>query len=212
MLDRTDALEQIKPWLERLHVVVVGPGLGRDPKILNTASELIKLCLEADKPLVIDADGLFILNENIELVCGKRNVILTPNAIEFERLFGKDMPAARRKMCMLGDGVLVLEKGARDKIHIPHTNEIYAMPAGGSGRRCGGQGDLLSGSLATFFFWSLQSNQPNPAYLSACVSSYFVKQLNYAAFQKFGRSLVASDMLNEISSVFKTELERTDNE
>ncbi|XP_023163899.1 ATP-dependent (S)-NAD(P)H-hydrate dehydratase [Drosophila hydei] len=212
VLDQEDAVEKIKLWMDRLHVIVIGPGLGRDSSILKTAADVIKLCLEMGKPVVIDADGLFILNDNIELVCGQRDVILTPNAIEFERLFGKETTTAREKMSLLGDGVIVLEKGAHDKIHIPHTNEVYTMPIGGSGRRCGGQGDLLSGSLATFFYWSLQSNQPNPAYLAACASSYFVKKINYAAFQKLGRSLVASDMINEISSVFKTEFENSSSE
>ncbi|XP_060648851.1 ATP-dependent (S)-NAD(P)H-hydrate dehydratase [Drosophila nasuta] len=209
ILDREDAVEQIKPWIDRLHVVVVGPGLGRDLGVLKTAAHVIKLCLAMGKPLIVDADGLFILNNNIELICGQRNVILTPNAIEFQRLFGQDATAAREKMLRLGNGVVILEKGANDKIHIPHTSEVYTMPVGGSGRRCGGQGDLLSGSLATFFYWSLQSNQPNPAYLAACASSYFLKRLNLAAFQKLGRSMVASDMINEISSVFKVEFEST---
>lgn len=209
VLDREDALEQIKPWIDRLHVVVIGPGLGRDARVLKTAADVIKLCLDMGKPIVVDADGLFILNDNIELICGQRNVILTPNAIEFQRLFGQDFAAAHEKMLRLGNGVVVLEKGAQDKIHIPHTSELYSMPTGGSGRRCGGQGDLLSGSLATFFYWSLQSNKPNPAYLAACASSYFVKKLNLAAFQKLGRSMVASDMINEISSVFKREFENT---
>ncbi|KAH8263579.1 hypothetical protein KR044_010862 [Drosophila immigrans] len=209
ILDRDDAVEHIKPWIERLHVVVVGPGLGRDSGVLKTATHVIKLCLAMGKPLVVDADGLFILNDNIELICGQRNVILTPNAMEFRRLFGQDAAKARQKMLLLGNGVVVLEKGANDKVHIPHTSEVYAMPIGGSGRRCGGQGDLLSGSLATFFFWSLQSNQPNAAYLAACASSYFLKKLNLAAFQKHGRSMVASDMINEISCVFKEEFEST---
>ncbi|XP_064535112.1 ATP-dependent (S)-NAD(P)H-hydrate dehydratase [Drosophila montana] len=209
VLDRDDAVELIKPWIDRLHVLVIGPGLGRDSRILKTATDVMKLCLEIGKPIVIDADGLFILNDNIELVCGQRDVILTPNAIEFQRLFGKDPATARERMSLLGDGVVILEKGANDKIHIPHTNEVYTMPTGGSGRRCGGQGDLLSGSLATFFYWSLQSNQPNPAYLAVCASSYFVKKINFAAFQKLGRSLVASDMIKEISSVFNAEFENT---
>ncbi|EDV98895.1 ATP-dependent (S)-NAD(P)H-hydrate dehydratase [Drosophila grimshawi] len=212
VLNREDAVEEIKPWIDRLHVLVIGPGLGRDERILKTATDIIKFCLGIGKPIVIDADGLFILNNNIDLVCGQRDVILTPNAVEFERLFGKDPAAASEKMLLLGDGVVVLEKGANDKIHIPHTNEVYAMPIGGSGRRCGGQGDLLSGSLATFFYWALQSNQSNPAYLAACASSYFVKKLNYAAFQKLGRSLVASDMVNEISTVFKTEFENSNSD
>jgi len=84
------------------------------------------------------------------------------------------------------------------------------MPLGGSGRRCGGQGDLLSGSLATFFYWSLQSNEPNPALIAACASSYFVKKLNLAAFEKLGRSLLASDMVNEIPAIFQAEFENSD--
>ncbi|XP_017041546.1 ATP-dependent (S)-NAD(P)H-hydrate dehydratase [Drosophila ficusphila] len=206
VLDCPDAVDKITPWLERLHVVVIGPGLGREPSVLKTASNILKLCMDIQKPVVIDADGLFLLNDNIDLIRGQQNVILTPNVMEFRRLFGEDINAARQKMSLLGDGVVVLEKGANDKVY---CNEIYSMPTGGSGRRCGGQGDLLSGSLATFFYWSLQSNQPNPAYIAACASSYFVKRLNSAAFQKFGRSLLASDMVNEIPAVFQADFENS---
>ncbi|XP_033157840.1 ATP-dependent (S)-NAD(P)H-hydrate dehydratase isoform X1 [Drosophila mauritiana] len=210
VLDCVDAVERITPWLERLHVVVIGPGLGREPGILKTASNVLKLCMDTKKPVVIDADGLFLLNDNLNLICGQPNVILTPNVMEFQRLFGEDDQAARQKMSLLGAGVAVLEKGANDRIYLPHCNEVHSMPTGGSGRRCGGQGDLLSGSLATFFSWSLQSGEPNPALVAACASSYFVKKLNAAAFQKFGRSLLASDMVNQIPSVFQTEFENSD--
>ncbi|EDW46583.1 ATP-dependent (S)-NAD(P)H-hydrate dehydratase isoform X1 [Drosophila sechellia] len=209
VLDCVDAVERITPWLERLHVVVIGPGLGREPGILKTASNVLKLCMDTKKPVVIDADGLFLLNDNLSLICGQPNVILTPNVMEFQRLFGEDDQAARQKMSLLGAGVTVLEKGANDRIYLPHCNEVHSMPIGGSGRRCGGQGDLLSGSLATFFSWSLQSGEPNPALVAACASSYFVKKLNAAAFQKFGRSLLASDMVNQIPSVFQTEFENS---
>ncbi|KAH8400552.1 hypothetical protein KR222_006663 [Zaprionus bogoriensis] len=209
LLDRDDAVEQIKPWIDRLHVVVIGPGLGREARILKVATDILQLCLDMGKPIVLDADGLFLLNDNIGLVRGKRNVILTPNAIEFQRIFGTDTAVASEKMLSLGDGVVVLEKGSQDKIYVPHAKEVNIMPVGGSGRRCGGQGDLLSGSLATFFYWALQSDQPDAAYLAACASSHFVKQLNHAAFQKLGRSMVASDMVQEIPAVFNAEFERS---
>ncbi|KAH8245936.1 hypothetical protein KR032_001319 [Drosophila birchii] len=207
VLDCADAVDKILPWLERLHIIVFGPGLGREQKIIETATKLLKLCLNARKPIIIDADGLFILNDNIDLIYGHSNIILTPNAIEFQRLFGEDVNVTRQKILLLRDGIVILKKGLNDKIYVPQNDEIHIMPSGGSGRRCGGQGDLLSGSLATFFYWSLQSNQTNPAYLAACASSYFIKQLNYATFQKFGRSTVASDMINEIYSVFRSDFE-----
>ncbi|EDW77430.1 uncharacterized protein Dwil_GK18910 [Drosophila willistoni] len=209
VLDKENAVELTKPWIERLHVVIIGPGLGREPKILKTTAAIMKLCLDAEKPLVIDADGLFLLNDEFDMVCGQRNVVLTPNDIEFRRLFGEDVLVSQDKINRLGDGVVVLRKGAIDKIYIPQTNEVHTLPEGGSGRRCGGQGDLLCGSLATFLCWSLQTNQQNPAFLAACASSYFIKTLNYVTFQKLGRSLMASDMIIEMPTVFKNEFENT---
>ncbi|XP_037945817.1 ATP-dependent (S)-NAD(P)H-hydrate dehydratase-like [Teleopsis dalmanni] len=210
LLDVDDALQKIEPWLERLHVLVVGPGLGRDPNICKTVINLINMCLKINKPLIIDADGLFLLNENIDIISGQRNIILTPNAIEFQRLFSNNDIEKKQKMSKLGRGVIVLEKGMVDKIHLPSTGEIYTMPTGGSGRRCGGQGDLLCGSLAIFFHWCLESNQSNPGFLAAFAASYLVKQCNYKAYQKHRRGMLATDMLNEISGVFNEIFENTD--
>ncbi|XP_053946854.1 ATP-dependent (S)-NAD(P)H-hydrate dehydratase [Anastrepha ludens] len=207
LLDADDAVEQILPWLDRLHVLIIGPGLGRDLHIQKTVIRLIQFCKQLSKPLVIDADGLFILNENMELLSGLRNVILTPNKIEFRRLFTEDVDVARERMAQLGDGVIVLEKGQQDRIYIPSTSEMYTLPTGGSGRRCGGQGDLLCGSIATFFHWALESNQSNAAYLATFAACYLVKQCNAAGYQKWGRSMVASDMLNEIHTVFRDTFE-----
>ncbi|XP_013097916.1 ATP-dependent (S)-NAD(P)H-hydrate dehydratase [Stomoxys calcitrans] len=208
-LDDENAVEIIAPWLERLHVIIIGPGLGRDPEIQKTVIELIKVCLQIEKPMVIDADGLAILNDHLDLIQGQRNVILTPNAMEFRRLFGTvASPASesdkfcKERMASLGEGVIVLEKGAHDRIHIPNTSEIYVMPSGGSGRRCGGQGDLLCGALSVFFHWSLEANQANPGFLAAFAASYFLKHCNAAAFQKHGRGMLATDMIGEIPSVF----------
>ncbi|XP_052871623.1 ATP-dependent (S)-NAD(P)H-hydrate dehydratase, partial [Anopheles cruzii] len=44
LLDSNNAIMQIEPWLERLHVLVIGPGLGRDRLILQTVAELIRIC------------------------------------------------------------------------------------------------------------------------------------------------------------------------
>ena len=41
---------------------------------------------ELDKPMVIDADGLYIVTKNLDLVRGYKHVILTPNKNEYQRL------------------------------------------------------------------------------------------------------------------------------
>ena len=53
----TEAMEKIEPWLDRMSALVVGPGLGRDPTMCETAKRIIAAACEKDIPLVIDADG-----------------------------------------------------------------------------------------------------------------------------------------------------------
>ena len=41
---------------------------------------------ERELPMVIDADGLYIVTKNLELVMGYPHAILTPNKNEYQRL------------------------------------------------------------------------------------------------------------------------------
>lgn len=208
LLDTNNALIQIEPWLERLHVLVIGPGLGRDRQVLQTVGELIKFCRQLNKPLIIDADGLFLITQDISLIKDYDGVILTPNAIEFSRLFGnirEDIPNQMRK---LGTGVTVIEKGLHDRIYDSTTFDKLECPQGGSGRRCGGQGDLLSGAIATFYYWALAHNDSNPTQVACYAGSLLAKECNRYAFKEKGRSMVTTDMIQQIHSVFEDCFER----
>ncbi len=48
--------------------------------------QVIKALREREIPIVIDADGLFIVTRNLELVRGNPRCVLTPNKAEFARL------------------------------------------------------------------------------------------------------------------------------
>ena len=48
--------------------------------------QVIKGLRKVEKPLVIDADGLYIVTKNLDLVKGYPHAILTPNKNEYERL------------------------------------------------------------------------------------------------------------------------------
>ena len=41
--------------------------------------------LEIQVSKVIDADGLFLVTHDLDLIRGQKNVVLTPNIIEFKR-------------------------------------------------------------------------------------------------------------------------------
>jgi len=47
---------------------------------------VIKSLREREIPVVIDADGLFIVTRNLDLVRGNPRCVLTPNKAEFARL------------------------------------------------------------------------------------------------------------------------------
>lgn len=81
--------KEILPWYPRLHSLVIGPGLGRDPAIMASVKALISEAKRANKVMVIDADGLFLVTSDPSIVNGYRDVILTPNEAEFGRLYLK---------------------------------------------------------------------------------------------------------------------------
>lgn len=50
---------KIVDMLDRLHAIVVGPGLGRDPLMLQTAAKVIEEAKKKGMPFVVDAVRTF---------------------------------------------------------------------------------------------------------------------------------------------------------
>jgi len=156
----------LKQAISRMHTLVVGPGLGRDPGMQQGATLCIQEARTAELGLVIDADGLQLLCQNPTLLAGYSRAILTPNRVEFSRLCsavgveeGKDPIATTAHLARALNGPTVVRKGEMDIIS--NGTATYLCTEPGSLRRCGGQGDVLSGSAATWLHWALQSGQPD---------------------------------------------------
>ncbi len=60
-----NVLEGVSPWLPRLHALVVGPGLGREPSQLNNVKHLLLRAREREMDIVIDAVRVYL---GLELV------------------------------------------------------------------------------------------------------------------------------------------------
>lgn len=222
LLDIKNAIEEIKPWIPRLHTLVIGPGLGREEKTLDTVAKIIQVCKGPDpayrKPLVIDADGLFLVTEKPDLIINYPSpIILTPNAVEFVRLArsvlnenwqASSVPNPQRVVALakaLGPNAVVLHKGVADIIAEGKNGEFWTCSDGGSPRRCGGQGDLLSGSLGTFLHWSQEapSGKIMPSVVAAYSSAKLTRECNSKAFKKLGRNMLTTDMILCIHSAFE---------
>jgi ATP-dependent NAD(P)H-hydrate dehydratase len=147
--------------LDRLHVVVLGPGLGRDSLMQETAAHIIKEVRKRKMPLVVDADGLFLVQNQPDIVKGYASAVLTPNVMEFKRLCDKmgvdpdKVDGGREKVCAelarKFGGVTIIQKGKQDIIS--NGKETMICDIEGGLKRCGGQGDVLTGCLGTLLAW-----------------------------------------------------------
>ena len=141
----------------------------------------VSMAKERGMYIVLDADGLCMIGEDISVIKGYRRAVLTPNVVEFKRLseqvgIDPEIPNDQRAALIsksLG-GVTVLQKGAKDIISSDTTGdaadlresridgtdvgcekiqETVEVDIEGGLKRCGGQGDVLSGCVGTFMAW-----------------------------------------------------------
>jgi ATP-dependent NAD(P)H-hydrate dehydratase len=219
-----DLASPILDMLSRLHVLVIGPGLGRDKVTLDQVAVVIKAARKWDPPIpiVLDADGLFLINSQPDLIKGYKECILTPNVVEFARLaksLGLDPDQVdRTKLCeQLADrlgGVCIVQKGKDD--YISDGNGTVICDRQGGLKRSGGQGDTLTGCLGTFLAWRKgyhdgiwdgpekhgQMSRAESLLAAAFAGSAITRECSRRAFEKRGRSLQASDLTDEVHGSF----------
>ncbi|XP_039601844.1 ATP-dependent (S)-NAD(P)H-hydrate dehydratase isoform X2 [Polypterus senegalus] len=215
VLDAPNAVDEVDKWLSRLHTIVVGPGLGRDEQLLENAKGIIEKSRSRGIPIVIDADGLWLIAQQPSIIQGYQKAILTPNFMEFSRLYeavcrdSTDSSERQRAVLRLSQAMgnlTIVQKGEKDLIS--DGVKVVACSLEGSSRRCGGQGDLLSGSLGVFAHWAYLSgteniNGFNPSIVAAFGACSLTRQCNSQAFQKLGRAMTTTDMISEIGVAFK---------
>jgi len=133
--------------------LAVGPGLGTAS---GTKNLVIRIIQECDLPIVIDADGLNSLIDNINILKNlKHPVILTPHPGEMSRLIGRPVSFIQndRINCARNFAkkfkVHVVLKGARTVIAHP-DEKVFINPTGNPGMASGGMGDVLTGIIAGF--------------------------------------------------------------
>jgi ADP-dependent NAD(P)H-hydrate dehydratase / NAD(P)H-hydrate epimerase len=130
--------------------LIVGPGLGTAPD----AKILLTKAVDADAPLVLDADGLNMLAADPvlqdKLSRRERPTLLTPHPLEAARLLQlsvaqvqADRLTAARKLAHRFHATVIL-KGSGTVIARP-DGEIAINPTGSAALATGGTGDVLAG-------------------------------------------------------------------
>jgi len=223
--DPKEIADRIIPLLDRLHVLVIGPGLGRDPLMQDTVAHVIKAAREKGIPMVIDADALLLIAKDPSLVRDYGLAVLTPNVVEFGRLTkalgiddqvkeAKEHSGESAKVEALAKalgGVMIVQKGAKD--FLSDGKKTLVVDLEGGKKRSGGQGDTLTGSIATFLgwrnaylekIWDYGSSLKEDELLGLAVfgGASITRECSRLAFAKKGRSLQASDLTDEVHTAF----------
>jgi len=213
------AASEVAGWFTRLDCLVVGPGLGRDPLLLDIARACIVAARGASLPLVLDGDGLFLVAREPELVQGYPSCVLTPNLNEFRRLAStmgvslhgphNDRLKKLAEITAQLGGPVVVSKGPVDAIHDGKVAVLCSTSAGL--RRCGGQGDILAGAMATFMSWTTSFMQRaratgdslpdmNPMILACFGGCLVTRTASALAFVSKRRAMLAGDMVEQLGA------------
>jgi len=168
-------VERVTSALDRIHILIIGPGLGRNDFVLDATAKIIKQARRKGVSMVLDADALYLLSLPkyhylIEELSGELElssssgcrVVLTPNIVEYKRLVDHIADGSEDKIHKLLPGVAIVKKGHCDTITCfsrGATDEsasyttMISEEKGGL-KRSGGIGDILAGCIGTFVAWN----------------------------------------------------------
>lgn len=176
-------------------------GIGSGADVSKELYEIIKVSLESENTVVIDADGLNSLAKyGLEILKTKRaNVILTPHIGEFCRLSGKtkgevlaDPITVAKEFALEYDVVLLLKNAVSV---ITDGERVVLNTTGSPALAKGGSGDALLG-IVTGLATRLSPIQ------SAVIGAYLLGKAGERSAEKHGvYSSQASDVVEELPSV-----------
>jgi len=190
------AFRKIQKKFSSFQALAIGPGLSGNTE---TKKFILKIIARSSVPLIIDADALNALSEDLTPLYQNRGVkILTPHPGEMSRLTGlkKSVIEARREEVAQKFArefhCCLLLKGDRTVVASP-DGKVYVNKTGNAGMATAGSGDVLTGMIAAFLAQGLEDFEAARwgAYLHGLAGDTAAKKIPKA-------SLTATDIIEAI--------------
>ena len=174
-------------------------GMGLAVQDIEALKLLVKSLIERDVRLSLDASAL---RKEILPIIKAKNVLVTPHASEFERLFGEKIPDNKKTRISIVEkhakknSITILLKGMDDIITdgtktLINSKKTPAMTVGGTG-------DVLSGITASML-------SQNRDVIEAAASAAFVNgQAGKLVQKNLGMHMVATDLIDVLPLIAKT--------
>lgn len=145
-----DACKKVLEESEKYHCLVLGCGIGNNQ---NTTAFVNSVLKNVKCPVVIDADGLNVLDKNILKVI-KTNSVVTPHIGEMARLTGFDINYIKSNLCKVAVdfakeyNTAVVLKCATTVVAFA-DGDVFVNTKGNSGMATAGSGDALAGIIGS---------------------------------------------------------------
>ncbi len=141
---------EILSTIERMDSVAIGPGLSQHPQTKELVRQLLP---KITKPLVLDADGLNALAEDIGILKKRLlPMIVTPHPGEMGRLIRQSADEVQRdrertavEFAKLHKVIVVLK--GHGTVVASYDGAVYMNETGNPGMASGGFGDVLTGMI-----------------------------------------------------------------
>lgn len=201
--DEKELKEELRKGLEWADCILIGPGCGMGRE---TEEKLRTVIEECEKPVVIDADGLNAVSENLRLYNSlkksimekNRSVILTPHLGEFSRLRNKGVSVIKEALIEEAEqfaeeyGCVLVCKDART-IVCKQGKGNYLNVSGNCGMATAGSGDVLAGVITGLLAQGM--NDYEAAVLGVYIHG---KAGDLAAAEKNAYVLMAGDLIRQL--------------
>lgn len=197
----SDCISKILEILPNYDSVLFGPGLGRSEDIVEILRAVTAAC---EVPLIIDADGLFALAYDLDMIQNcKCEVILTPHEMEMSRLMKCPVSEISENRFSVSRhlaeeiGISLILKGPKT-IVTSSCGVQYINIKGNPGMATAGSGDCLAGIVASLSARGMIEEEAAACavYIHACAGDYCKN--NYGT-----EGVTACRIMGQISKVFK---------
>lgn len=192
-----EAVDTILESATRADAIAIGPGLGRSAGTREVVRELLE---NLDRPIVLDADGLWALSGHLDWVFSRdAPTVLTPHTGELARLITRDstwVDAHRLDAVQAGTddtGSTVLLKGADTLVATPGRG-VLVCDLGNPGLATAGTGDVLTGVVGAFLAKGMDGRLAAAGAAAACGLAARV-----AAERHGTAGMIASDVVEALS-------------
>ena len=195
--------EKLKRVMKGMRAIGIGPGMGVSVKTKGILKNVIGEAVKKKLPLVVDADALNILAQDLSLLRKGRSIVLTPHPGEMGRLLGISTTKVQKNRTQVAKNfatkhrVYLVLKGHHTLIATP-SGKVFMNPTGNPGMATAGMGDVLTGMIISLVAQGVEFEKAivSAVYLHGRPGDRVAKRLGE-------RGMIATDVIEEIPLVIK---------